>query len=326
MKHLYVINPKSFLDASEINLFKKRITDLFSGEDEFHIHVSRYPRDAVCVVRKYAMRSNAALSGENLRVYAVGGDGILFDCLNGLIGFPSVELASVPYGSSNDLARAISNGNMEKLKDVKSLLSSPSVPTDTIRCSGNYFINFCSLGVESAAVVKFYTIAQRFSAVLKSVLRVKSFVGWLFTLGGIVAAFDKNLVNQYYKLTIDGHNHDGHYASINFSNSPCYGSDKTVAPEAVLNDGLIEVLLVKSVNSLKLLSMIPHYIRGNRWKYPKYITHIKARDISVSSELPIFVNMDGECFLDNNIKVKMLPSSVKIIAGEGPVYKGGEEA
>jgi diacylglycerol kinase family enzyme len=321
---LFVINPKSFLDASEINLIKKRITDLFSEEDEYHIHVSRYPRNAVCVVRKYAMRFSAAnSSGDTLRVYAIGGDGILFDCLNGLIGFPSVELATVPYGSSNDFARAISNGNMEKLKDVKSLLSSPSVLTDIIRCSGNYFINFCSLGVESAAIVKFYTIAQSFSTMVKIILRVKAFVGWLFTLGGLISSFDKNLVNQYYKIIIDGRRYDGHYATINFSNSPCYGSDKTVAPEAVLNDGLIEVLLVKSVSSLRLISMVPDYVKGKYRKFPKYIMHIKARDISVSSQLPIFVNMDGECFLDNNINIKMLPSSVKIIAGEGPVYKGG---
>jgi diacylglycerol kinase family enzyme len=99
-----------------------------------------------------------------------------------------------------------------------------------------------------------------------------------------------------------------------------------VAPEAILNDGLIEVLLVKSVSSLKLLSMVPHYIKGKYRKFPKYITHIKARDISVSSELPIFVNMDGECFLDSNINVKMLPSSVRIIAGGGPVYATSSRA
>jgi hypothetical protein len=67
------------------------------------IHVSRYLRDAIGVISKY--RSGVP-EGAVVRVYAVGGDGILFDCLNGIVGLRGVELGALPYGNTCDFPRA----------------------------------------------------------------------------------------------------------------------------------------------------------------------------------------------------------------------------
>jgi len=102
MRHFFVINPHSF-KAYEKDMIQvlTEIESSFSGKDsdEFNTHISRYPRDAIAVVHRFI----ASCPGdETVRIYAVGGDGILFECLNGMVDFPNAELTSVPYGNAND--------------------------------------------------------------------------------------------------------------------------------------------------------------------------------------------------------------------------------
>ena len=78
MRHFFVVNPHSFRTQDGLSRILKDLEDGFSiGRGaEYKIYISRYPRDAVAAVHRYV--SNVP-PDETARVYAVGGDGILFD-------------------------------------------------------------------------------------------------------------------------------------------------------------------------------------------------------------------------------------------------------
>jgi hypothetical protein len=71
-------------------------------QTNFSTMFSHYPRDAMQLIQR---QINTAEEGETVRVYAIGGDDILFDCLNGIMGLSNVELAIKNHGDTNDFIR-----------------------------------------------------------------------------------------------------------------------------------------------------------------------------------------------------------------------------
>jgi diacylglycerol kinase family enzyme len=320
MDHLFIVNPGSFFKKAQMDRTVSDIKSYFEGKSEsnFSIHISRFPRDAVIVIRKYLMQT---LPETRVRVYAVGGDGILFDCLNGMVGWDNAELASMPCGKkkSNDFIRAFGDKNVDLFKSLELQTTAPTIPIDLIYYGNNYSINLCSVGMESASMIQMADIQGRFR---KWLTLFPSFYPLLFIIGGIISLFDQKLLYQYYEVDIDGEDYSGHYASINISNGPCCGGDKCIIPIAIPDDGLLDMLLYKSSGTLRMLLNINRYVHGK--SRAKDIILKRGRRISIRSLEPLRINMDGEVFFDTNISVEVVPGKVQFVAVQNlPVGGGG---
>jgi diacylglycerol kinase family enzyme len=283
------------------------------------IHVSRFPRDAIAVIRNYF---KGLKGGETVRVYAVGGDGILFDCLNGVVGLPNAELAIVPYGNTNDVVRAFGENNNELFRDISLQAVSPTIPTDIIYCGSVYALNFCTIGVESDAIMKALEFRQ-FSEDRGGMFRwLKDAVYSSFDyLGGIYAVFNKAVMNQHYSLTIDGEHLTGQYCNINIANGPCYGGDKHAVLTAMPDDGFLDVLFFKSAPPLKILGEMIPYTKGRYTNYPDDFIWRRVRKLAIRSDTPLYIGLDGEVFFDTNITVEVVPAAVNIVAVNGLTYE-----
>jgi diacylglycerol kinase family enzyme len=283
------------------------------------VHVSRFPRDAIAVIRNYFKELN---SDETVRVYAVGGDGILFDCLNGVVGLSNAELAIVPYGRTNDMVRAFGENKHELFRDISLQAASPAIPTDIIYCGSVYALNLCTVGVESDAILKTTALNHQLE-------NRKGIFPWLndtlylliYYLGGILAAFNKPVITQDYTLTIDDEDHSGRYSSINIANGPCYGGDKNAVITAVPDDGFLDVLFFKPVKPLKILSLMIPYTQGKYAKFPNDVIWKRVRKVTIRSNTPLIIDLDGEVFFDTNITVEVVPAAVKIVAVKGLKYE-----
>lgn len=313
MKHLVVINPKSFTTDFELKEVIENIKYYFESKDssDCHIHISRYPRDAVNVVRKYL--SDAV---DEVRVYAVGGDGILFDCLNGMVWFQNAQLASVPYGTSNDFLRAFGEGKHESFRNFSKMAESPVVPTDLIYSGRSFALNYCSVGVESSALREANRLKESFGFL------GKSFAGLAYFIGAALAILDKKLVSQYYEVTIDGKEYKGNFAGICVMNGSCYGGDKTPMPEALPNDGVLDVVLIKSASRLRLLATMPGYTTGRYKKHPSIISRVAATEVTINSKDILDVGLDGETFYDTSLTINAVPSALAFVAADNLSYEG----
>jgi diacylglycerol kinase family enzyme len=320
MKHFFIINPHSFRGNFFMETVIANIRTVFqTRQEEYVIHVSRFPRDAIAVIRNYV---KDIPPGETVRVYAVGGDGILFDCLNGVVGLVNAELAIVPYGHTNDMVRAFGENKNELFRNIALQAASSAIPTDIIHCGSVYALNFCTIGVESNANMKSLELNKYLENRKGIFLWINDVLyQFLYYLGGFMAAFDKPVLNQQYTLTIDGKGHTGRYCSINIANGPCYAGDKSPVITAVPDDGFLDALFFKSAPPLKILSKMIPYTKGRYTEFVNDLQWKRVRQMTIRSTSPLYLNLDGELFFDTNMTVEVVPGAVKIVAVNGLKYE-----
>jgi YegS/Rv2252/BmrU family lipid kinase len=317
MRHVFVINPRSFSKKKEMTGVITEIRNCFRFRNpgDLFIYISQFPRDAIGMIRKQLKDTSR---DETVRVYAVGGDGILFDSLNGIIGFPNAELAAVPYGKSNDYIRAFGENKHHLFRNIGTLINAGTIPTDLIYYGNNYAINFASIGLESAAVIKMHKLNKTY----RKFLNRFPFVYFLmYYLTGLVSIFDQKLIHQYYDINIDGKDCSGNYSTINIANGPCYGGNMCTAPTAVPDDGLLDITLIKSSSTFKLLRKMRKYLYGGKGP-PQYIILKRAKKISIRSSKPLLVQLDGEILVDTNITLEIAPEAIKMVTIDGLRYQG----
>jgi YegS/Rv2252/BmrU family lipid kinase len=260
---------------------------------------------------------------KTVRVYAVGGDGILFDCLNGVIGLDNTELAVIPYGNSNDFVRSFGEGKEKLFRDINTQTRASAIPTDVIFCGSNYALNTCTIGMEAYTVHKAIELNARYMRYQNKLpAKMKKLLyDFTFFCGGVISTYSTSITSQKYTVYLDGEDLSGNYTTINIANGPCYGGDKCAAIAAMPNDGLIDVLLFRSTNVLNTTRIGIEYIYGKYYKFPAYITYKRAAEITVRSDKPLIMQLDGEIFLDTNITVKIIPAAVKIVAAGNIAYE-----
>jgi YegS/Rv2252/BmrU family lipid kinase len=319
-KHLFIINPVSFGDKAKIDAFIAEVQKCFAGDvkADHHIHVSQFPRDAIRAVREYITQAPPETP---VRVYAVGGDGILFDCLNGLVGLPNAELATVPYGHTNDFMRAFGEGLKDVFRNIPLQAAAPLVATDILHCGSNYAMNLCTVGIEAASLLKaVYKQHQmrKWPSFIRNNARIYNF---MYILGGVEAMFNAKARNQKYTISIDGQDASGAYVNINIANGPCCGGDKSEVVTAVPDDGLMDILLCRKVNGpIEGLVKIASYTAGHYDRFPADFSLKRGKVIAIRSSSPLTIEMDGEVFYDTNLTVELIPAAVNIVAPNNLSY------
>jgi diacylglycerol kinase family enzyme len=287
--------------------------------DECQLYISRCPRDAIGIIRKFMapIPRDAAV-----RVYAAGGDGILFDCLNGIMGFDNVELALMPYGMTNNFVQAFGKRQTPYFRDIRYQAGGTAVPTDVIRCKGRYALNFCTIGMVSDAILR----AMQINRVLEQGGRVLRQIYYglyrpVYYLGGLLAAFNRRITRQRYEINIDDEPVSGKFMNITIANGPCYGGGRRAAG-AVPDDGMLDICIGKSASSLNIFRMVSSGALDRPQNYPAGFIVRRGKKISVKSDLPLFINMDGEVFFDNCFTAEIMPQAVKIVSVLDCTYEG----
>jgi diacylglycerol kinase family enzyme len=316
-EHLFFLNPKSFPRQADLDRIQSQIRAYFehSCSSAYSIHVSRYPRDAISVIRKRIAQIDTTVT---VRVYAVGGDGILFDCLNGIVGIPNAELAIMPFGGGSDFVRAFGPEHYEQFQDIALQVTAPAVPTDIIHCGNNCALNFCSVGFEAAAVIRTLPLSAYF---VKFRHVFPALTSLLYNLGGILTAFETTSFGQWYTVNADGDDISGSYTIINIANGPYYGAGKSVVTTAVPDDGILDMVMVRNVGRLRILALMSDYMHGGYYKYPAMAFLRRVKKISIHSDTPLTVNLDGETFFESDLSIEIIPRGIKIAAVNSLSYR-----
>lgn len=313
MKHVFIFDPKSFRDQ------QWRMDSLFDSigqyfrtleKPDFSTAVSNYPRSAIGLIQKQVDQADMF---EIVRVYAIGGDEIFFDCLNGIAGLSHMELAALPHGAGINFLRSFGEGKAELFKDIQSLAEASTIPTDIITVGNNYAINGCSAGLVPAIAMKMRKRKKKFGKGFS-----RFFLGFLYFLDNVVSFFDKELIAQQYKITIDGNDYSGRYSLVNIVNAPYFNSHKALAG-ALPNDGLLDVVLFKSGGPLPTWGSLKKYSRG---RMPSNCIRVQAKKIEIESEKPMWIQTDSEFLQDTSITFEVVSQTVQVVAVNDLVYQG----
>jgi len=278
---------------------------------DFSIQISRYRRDAIVLIQKEV---ETAKEDDTVRVYAIGGNDILFDCLNGIAELPNTELAAVPYGEASYFIRNFGEDRDALFRNIPALVrQGESVPTDIIKWDVNYALNSCYIGLNTAIAgrLREYRAASSKSGFF-FFSKISSFINNITTL------FDRQIAAQRYEITIDDNDFSGNYSLIHIANGPFFSGRLTGLKKAAPDDGVLDVALVKSAGFLKTMWSLRRYSGG---KVSSNCITMQAKKITVRSERQMWIQADDEIIRDTGISVKVVPRAVRMVAMDNLSYQ-----
>ena len=325
IRHLFIINPKSFWNKSKQNHVVAKIHQFFKlmEDSSYDIHVSRFPRDAAGFIPIFA----ASLpEGTVLRVYAVGGDGILFDCLNGIMGLANVELAVIPYGHTNCFIRGFGKNAKTLFRVLSRQYEAKTVPMDVMRCGRNYALNYCEVGVGAESIRHAEIMRRQLEGggSLKQWL-YRGLYTKLYWIATAAATSNKQLMNQRYTVAIDGEQSTGTYQTFSVFNGPYYCGSIHPASHAMPNDGILNILTMRIRGILGVVLLLPSAIWGYSRVFSWNRTAKRGRKITIRSETMLQLCMDDIVFFEPEIEIEILPSAVQFVDASLHGYKGGRQ-
>ena len=312
MKHVFVFDPKSFPNQQwKMENMLDNIGEYFRTQEkpDFSIQMSHHRRDAMALIQKEV---ETAKEDDTVRVYAIGGDEILYDCVNGVAELENTELAFVPYGETSDFLRNFGEGKDPLFRNILALVQKgAAIPTDVINWDVNYALNSCYIGLKTATEGRLRD-AELNKGSFIFFTKFSSFIN------KISAAFDKQIAAQHYKITIDDNDFSGNYSLIHIANGPYYAGKRTGLSKAAPDDGLLDVALVKSTGPLRTKWSLSRYSHG---KKPKNCITMQAKKIMVQSDRQMWIQVDNEYFLDTGVNIKVVPHAVQMVALDNLSYQ-----
>ena len=324
MKHVFMIDPKAFHNEQwRMDNVVDSLGQYFRTQEKlnFSILFSRNRRSAIGLIQEEAEKSGL---GGMIRVYAIGGEGIQFDCLNTVALFPNMQLAIVPYGETSNFLNVFEKENAEKktgnmlanFLDIPSLINSEALSTDIIRWGVNYALNSCYIGLASKAAKE--SRERKSGLSRKFLFNISKIVNFIKL---IAFSFNKSKAAKKYELTIDNLDYSGNYSLIHVANGPYLNGKLTGIKNAAPNDGVLDIALIKASHPLRTISSIRRYLKGKR---PKNCVIIQGKNITVRSTGGMWIQIDNEQILDTEINLNIVHHAIQLVAPEGLSYPTSE--
>ena len=302
MKHIFIVNPAAGKGQAATRIIPQ-IEAYFQAHPEipFEIYVTKAKGDG----RAYA--ESAAKTGEPIRFYACGGDGTLYEVVNGAYKYPNVSVGILPLGSGNDFARIF--GGSDKLLDIGVQVHARTRKFDLIDAGGHVAINQCSMGLDAEVCAK--------QAYFKKLPGVGG--EFAYTMSLFYCLFRR--LNSEFKIIVDDEKVvEGKMLFALCANSRWYGGGYKGAPKAVPDDGKLDFILVrKTVGRLKLAGLVGKYKRGEHlsWDFTEFV---RGKKLQILSKNPAAVNVDGECEYVTESTFRILSAALDVIMPDEQSY------
>ena len=307
MKHIFVVNPAAG-KGKKLPALLSAIT--YACEEtgvEYEIYHTTTVWDGTRFVREKCEK-NPELP---MRFYACGGDGTLFEVLNGAVGHANAEIAVIPQGTGNDFIKSFSTS--QYFTDVKRQILGRSEKLDLIRYGNRYCLNVLNVGFDCDVV-------QRVSEIKRSML-VPSKMAYIMSIADV---FTKPLGKNFKILIDDEELIEREFMLAALANAHYYGGGFHVAPNAYLNDGYMDLCLVDRVTRKQFIGIIGKYKAGQHIDaegnslYP-FLHYRRCKKVVIEAPAPMGICGDGEVSPAKSVTVEIVPKAIAFSAPKGSV-------
>lgn len=237
--------------------------------------------------------------GRGRIVLAVGGDGIAGG-IGGTLSGSGTVLGLIPAGRGNDFARALGlPTDPDGLAEV--LLEHDPSPVDTIEVESAQG-RAVALGSVYAGVD---ALANRHANHAK-VLRGSA----SYYLGGLRAVTTWR--PAAYRVTVDGEEHTHRGYTVVAANSAYYGSGRLIAPDARLDDGLLDVVMIRHAPRHLFFTLMNELKTGAHVHRPE-VRILRGREIRIEADRPVPYGTDGEVDAVLPVAARVLPGALSVL-------------
>lgn len=255
---------------------------------DHHVEYTRSLEHAVELARSAAAAEEVAV--------AFGGDGLIGAVAGALNGSNGV-VGVLPGGRGNDFARTLGIP-LEPVAACDVLVNGSVRALDLGEAAGRTFIGIASCGIDSDA----NRIANETRLVRGKL--VYTYAALRALLGWRPATFELKLDGDR-ALTVTG-------CTIAAANSKAYGGGMMLAPNASLEDGLLDVVMIAQMPKPRLMRLLLTGRKGGHVGKPG-VTIISAREVEISADRPFTMYADGDPIAELPVKVRSLEHAVRVI-------------
>jgi YegS/Rv2252/BmrU family lipid kinase len=285
-KILFIINPISGVGRQK-TVEKLIASKLDKIKFDYEIAYTNAPKHATEIAK------NAAVENYNI-VVAVGGDGSVNEVGQALINTNSA-LAILPAGSGNGLARHLQLP-MSLDKAMRVINKTNQIKIDTCSINNSPFIGMAGIGLDAHIGREFAKFGKRgFKSYVKVFMR----------------EYPKYKAQQY-ELTINEKVKTVDALLVSFANGSQYGNNATIAPQADVTDGLVDICILRKFPALVSPALVWRLFNNNMYR-SKYLETIKTSSVTVK-QLQNIAHIDGEPVeLGTELVIKLNPLSLSVI-------------
>lgn len=290
MRHIFIVNPAS---GNSLNQTRTEEIDAICQKKnlDYIIIETKYPNHAKEIAHQYTSKDDVCL-------YAVGGDGTIFEVMNGIND--GVPLAIIPCGTGNDFYRVISESSLSSFNDkVIEAIEGRFVKIDYGISNHSRFLNCTSIG---------------FDAEINHLVNTK----WKKThlpgkLMYYTAALAKIVVPPiiHAKIQIDDQFIEQDVLLCAVMNGQYYGGGFNPTPDSSIQDGLYDLCIVEPLSRFDIIRLISLYRKGKHTQL-KQCKLLRGKHISIKTDNPVAMQSDGECFNDSTITLDLVKNGLTL--------------
>jgi len=259
---------------------------------------------SICITERHNHAielSRNSLENGYTHIIAVGGDGTMNEVAGPLIGQKQLLTGLIPAGTGNDFIQILGFPDRFTDEHWDLFFRQSAIKMDVGQVNGLHFLNGMGLGFDAQVAAENYVEPGEVAGgggkgkyiwhIIKTLLFYKE-------CKVAIASRDEKQDTDCFINTI--------------SIGRRFAGSFFLTPEAIANDGLLDVCMIKKLNLLqrfKILSMVP----GGSHITDQKVDYYQAQTIRVDFEKKVPFHVDGELYFDTNFEVGILPSALNII-------------
>ncbi|MET0926173.1 MAG: diacylglycerol kinase family protein [Solirubrobacterales bacterium] len=236
-----------------------------------------------------------AAAAQGMTPVVISGDGLIGQ-IGGALAGTGATMGVIPGGRGNDFARVLGIPD-DPAGAVAALAGGASREIDVGDVNGRRFLCIASCGFDSDA----NRIANeaRFirGQLVYAYAALRALIAWK---------------PATFTITLDGRRRDLVGYSVAAANSRAYGGGMFIAPDAELDDGLLDVVTTAKVGKLRFLVNLPKVFSGKHVENPE-VSVSRAAEVLIEADRPFAVYADGEHLADLPATVRVLPQALRVI-------------
>ena len=229
-------------------------------------------------------------------VVAVGGDGMVASLAGGVVANNGV-LGIVASGRGNDFARQLGlPSRPDEIAQI--LLRAAPRAVDVIEAADHVVVGSVYVGVDSVA-----------SELVNSAQHVPRRLLYQYAAVRALATYEPCT----YRIEVDGTVHEHRAATVVVANSGYYGNGMHIAPTASVDDGLLDVVVVRAASRLQLIRWLPKLYDGSHVELDEVLV-LTGRSVTISSDSQATAYGDGELVARLPVTATVRPAALQVLA------------
>ena len=292
-KILLIANPKSGVKSNK-SILGLVINEFERNSIEFTLNFTEHSGHAINIVKNFNF-------SEYSTVCAVGGDGTLNEVLNGMLTRSDqrkVPIGLIPGGTGNSFMKTMDL--LDPFEAILKIINNEPRTVDVMKAKGSDGVYFSLNLVGWGMATDISIVAEK--------LRILG--GQRYNIASVIEIIRNK--KRPARLIIDDVETTNDFCFIIACNTKYVGKGMKMAPGAIIDDGLIDLIVVKKNSRSTLLSVFPKLFDGGHVSHPA-CEYLKCKTFSIKPEQNEPLNIDGEIIGFAPVDVELIENGIDLL-------------